>query len=154
MTKKVRTLEGNKPLSECVKMMRDANVGSVVVVENNTPVGIFTERDLIKNIAHGKESLELNMAQVMSKPLRSISSSATLWDAVTVMGSYDIRRLPVVDDAKLVGILTEKDIFRLILSQQSLLLESVAESIPVKMREQLKGFVTHLGTEKPPARAV
>src|SRR5208337_214738 len=56
-------------------------------------------------------------------------------------GRLGIRRLPVVEEGKLVGILTERDIFRLILSQQSLLLEAVSESMPAATRDQLRGIV-------------
>jgi CBS domain-containing protein len=56
----------------------------------------------------------------------------------------------VVEEGKLVGILTERDIFRLILSQQSLLLEAVSESMPAATRDQLRGIVGHFGPEKLP----
>jgi CBS domain-containing protein len=95
----------------------------------------------------------MTMAQAMSKPLTIISPGATIWDAVTLMGRADIRRLPVVENGRLVGILTERDVFRLILSQQSLLLESVSESIPATTREQLKGLAGHFGLGPAPSRA-
>ncbi len=154
MTRQVRTIEGSRLLIECVRIMRDANIGSIVVLgSDDKPVGIFTERDLIRRMADRPESLELPMSQVMSKPLTTISPSATIWDAITLMGRSNIRRLPVVDkEKKLVGILTETDVFRLILSQQTLLLESISESIPVGTREKLKEMVDRLGMGKPPAR--
>ncbi len=51
MTKRVKTIDVVKPISECVKLMEDHNIGSVIVVDHESPVGIFTERDLIKTIA-------------------------------------------------------------------------------------------------------
>ena len=155
MTKDVKTVDASKPLSECIKLMRDANIGSVVVVgKDQTPVGIFTERDLVKKMAEkGHGILALPMAQVMTKPLTIISPVATIWDAVTLMGRADIRRLPVVENGHLVGILTERDVFRLILSRQSLLLESVSESFPTATREQLRGIADRFGVGGPPGRA-
>lgn len=155
MTKDVKTIEAKKTIADAVKAMRDAKVGCLVVVDKDrTPVGIFTESDLVRRVADkGQGALGLAMADVMSKPLTIISPSATIWDAVTLMGRADIRRLPVVENGRLAGILTEKDVFRLILSQQSLLLESVSESFPAVTREQLRGLAERFGTGPPPGRA-
>jgi CBS domain-containing protein len=107
----------------------------------------------VKKMAdQGQAVLGLPMAQVMSKPLTIVSPTATIWDAITLMGRADIRRLPVVEGGRLVGILTERDIFRLILAQQSTLLESVSESLPAATREQLREMAGHMGLT-PPGRA-
>lgn len=153
MTKQVKTIGGSRLLVECVRLMKSANIGSVVVVEKDKPVGIFTERDLVRRIADGAESLTLTMTQVMSKPLKTILPTATVWDAITLMGRSDVRRLPVVEKGRLVGILTERDIFRFILSHQNLLLEAVSESMPAATRAQLKDIVDRLGIERPPPRS-
>lgn len=152
MTKQVKTIEGSRPLLDCVKIMRDSNIGSLVVVEEGKPIGIFTERDLIRKTAEGPESLGAPMVKLMSQPLTTISTTATIWDAITLMGRLNIRHLPAVQNGKLVGILTERDVLRLILAQQSLLLESVSESLPATTREQLAAMVGRLGIERPPAR--
>jgi CBS domain-containing protein len=141
MTRKVKTISGSQLLRDGVIMMKNANIGSIVVVENEHPMGIFTERDLIWKMAEGPESLGLTMTHVMRKPLQIISPGATIWDAITLMGKHNIRRLPVVDNGKLVGIVTERDMLHLILSQQSLLLESVSESFPSATRDQLNNMV-------------
>jgi len=85
--------------------------------------------------------------------LTIISPGATIWDAITLMGSAGIRRLPVVENGHLVGILTERDVLRLILAQQNLLLESVSESFPAATRERVRGIAGHFGLERPPGRA-
>ena len=156
MTKDVKTIQATKALADCIRMMGDSNIGSVVVVEERTgsPVGIFTERDLVKKVAEkGPEVLKAAMSQVMTKPLTIISPSATLWDAVTLMGRAGIRRLPVVENGRLIGILTERDVFRLILANQNLLLESMSESFPATTREQLRGIADRFGIGAPPGRA-
>jgi len=154
MTKDVKRIEGTKTLADAIKSMRDANIGSLIVVgKDQAPMGIFTERDFVrKMVEKGHGALGLTMSQVMSKPLTIISPSATIWDAITLMGRADIRRLPVVENGRLVGILTERDVFRLILAQQNLLLESVSESLPAATREQLRGIAGRFGLERPPGR--
>jgi len=149
MTKDVRTGDVNTPLRDCVRLMMEQNIGSVVVLEKETPVGIFTERDLVRLVGGGKENLDAKMSEVMSSSLATIAPTATLWDAISLMGHMNIRRLPVVDKGKLVGILTEKDVMRLLLSQQNLLLEAVAEYLPAMTREQLQTLVLHFAPEKP-----
>ena len=144
MVKNVKTVEVSAPLSECVKLMFDSKIGSLVIVQNGTPVGIFTDKDLVRAVASGAQDLGVNIASSMSKPLTTISSKATLMDAITLMGKLGIRHLLVVDSGRLAGIVSARDVFRLILSQQSLLLESVGEQLPVRTREQLRGLYTCL----------
>lgn len=156
MTKDVKTIEGTKTLAEGIRIMRDDNIGSIVVVEgeDHRPVGIFTERDLVKKMADmSHEILGLRMSQVMTRPLTTISPNATVWDGLTLMGRHDVRRLPVIESGKLIGIMTERDALRIILANQNLLLESVSESLPAATREQLKGIAGRFGLEKPPGRA-
>ncbi len=152
MAKEISTIESGEPLREAVSLMKKSGLGCVVVLEDGKPAGIFTEKDLIRKVAEGPASLELPMKQVMSKPLTVVSPSATLWDAISLMGRRGIRRLPVVDKEKLVGILTEADVLRLVLSHQNLLLESVSESIPAGTREQLRSLAGHFELERPPSR--
>jgi CBS domain-containing protein len=167
MTKDVKTAEEVLTLAEAVKKMREINIGCLVVVkaaaeeagdgkrqkEDVSPVGIFTERDLVRKIAEsGASILSTPMAQLMSKPLTTISPGATIWDAIAVMGRLGIRRLPVVDGGRLIGLLTETDVFRLIVSQQNLLLESVSESFPTATMEQMRGIAGQFGLQVPPGR--
>jgi CBS domain-containing protein len=149
MSKNVRTVDEDTPLRNCVRLMMEQNIGSVVVLERDTPVGIFTERDLVRLVGGGKENLDAKMRDIMSSSLATIAPTATLWDAISLMGRMDIRRLPVVDKGRLIGILTEKDIMRVLLSQQNLLLEAVAEYLPAMTREQLRTLVDQFGAEKP-----
>jgi CBS domain-containing protein len=90
------------------------------------------------------------MGLVMTTPLITITPSATIWDALTLMGRNNIRRLPVMQNKKLVGIVTERDVLHLILAQQNLLLESVAESFPASTRDTLRGITRTLTPENPP----
>lgn len=153
MTAHVRTVSTTTPLVESIRIMKDSNIGSLVILDNNVPVGIFTERDLVKKMAEKLESLGLSMDHVMSKPLVTIAPTASVWDALILMAAHNIRRLPVIDGKKLVGIVTERDVFRLILTQQSMLLESVYESLPPSSREKIRGIAGALGIGgEPPLR--
>jgi CBS domain-containing protein len=125
MTKEVKTIDGGKPLQDCIKMMRDSEIGCVIVTEKGTPVGIFTERDLLRKVAEDPGNLRLAMSDVMSGPLSTILPAATIWDAIRAMNNSKIRHLPVVNNGRLVGILTERDVFRLFFSYNDLMLAAL-----------------------------
>jgi CBS domain-containing protein len=152
MTKEVKTIEGSRLLTEGVRLMRDAHIGSVVVVDGYRPAGIFTEQDLVSKIADGIDTLKVTMAQVMSMPLTTILPTASVWDALALMGRKNIRHLPVVHEDRLVGILTERDVVRLILSQHDLLFESISETYLLLRKIGSEGFLSRYGMDNPPTR--
>jgi len=140
MVRQVKTVEENTPLVECAKSMLDSKVGSLVITRNASPVGIFTDRDLVKVVAVGTKDAFPEVGQVMSTPLTTISLQATLMDAITLMGKLGIRHLLVVDAGRVAGMISAKDVFHLILSRQNLLLESVGDRFPARTREELRGI--------------
>ena len=153
MTKDVKIAEVSKPLMECVAIMKRFNVGSVVVVEGNKHEGIIYERDFVRKLADGYATLGVEVGKMMSKPLTVISPNTTLWEAITLMGRLNIRRLPIVAEDRLEGILTETDVLRLIIAHQSIIIESVSESLPSVTREKLKIISGRFGGDRPTPRA-
>jgi CBS domain-containing protein len=129
MVKKVKTVEGSTPLISSLKVMRDVDIGCVVVTEKSKPVGIFTERDLVRKVAEGLKDMDTETSRVMTSPLITTSPIATVSDVVKIMQESKIRRLPVTAKDELAGIVTERDVARLIFSQHKLLVESAARSI-------------------------
>src|SRR5579863_9645757 len=104
MSTKVQTVDLNSTVGACLKAMAASNMGCLVVVDKQKAVGIFTERDVVRTLAGGLRNSELRMSKVMSSPLVLVSPMDTIWDAVAAMARKEIRRLPVVADEKLVGI--------------------------------------------------
>jgi CBS domain-containing protein len=92
------------------------NIGSIIVVEKGKPVGILTERDVTRRIAKGQKVRGMVIRNIMSKPLTTIEPSAEVWQAVERMVKKDIRRLLVMDGDRLVGVITERDIFRWVIT--------------------------------------
>jgi CBS domain-containing protein len=126
MTKKVITAKIESTVQSVCKSMYENNVGCVVIVKRTNggivPVGIITERDVVKIIG----SIELFSPQVpirpfMSSPLVRGSSATTLSKAIEIMSKKNIRRLPITDKdivpEKLIGIITEKDIVNAIVKR-------------------------------------
>lgn len=112
MTKNVKTISPDATMEEAAQEMRKNKIGCLVVVEGEKPIGIITERDLAyKIIAQGK-SLETKVKEVMSSDLKTIDKDANIKQAAKLMASHVIRRLPVVEKGKLIGIVTIDDIMR------------------------------------------
>ena len=114
MTKSVISVDASLTINESAKMMEDAKVGAVIVMENNTPVGIVTDRDFaIKVVAHAY-NITTPVKQIMSSPLFSINSDESVRTAADLMHDRGIRKLPVIDNEKIVGIITATDIVNLL----------------------------------------
>jgi CBS domain-containing protein len=96
---------------EAAKLMKKRKLGNVIVVKNNYPIGIITESDIIKKVvAEGKNAKEIKVKDVMTTPVIVIDPYITLEEAMKTMGKCNIRRLPVIENDMLIGILTQKDI--------------------------------------------
>nr|WP_246271086.1 CBS domain-containing protein [Nitrosopumilus cobalaminigenes] len=114
MTKSVISVDASITVNEAAKMMEDAKVGAVIVMENNSPVGIVTDRDFsVKVVAHAYQITE-PVKQIMSSPLFSINSDEPIRIAADLMHDRGIRKLPVIDNGKVVGIVTATDIVNLL----------------------------------------
>jgi len=105
-----------KPLTsveEVAIIMRDAGIGNCIVVSNK-PIGIITESDIIKKVvAENRYARDLKVEEIMSSPVIVIDPYSPLEEAMKTMGKCNIRRLPVVERGKLIGIVTHKDISRI-----------------------------------------
>ncbi len=112
MSTKVVTVKLTDKVGQALQIMVRHKIGSIVVVEKGKPVGILTERDVSIRTAKGQNVRGMVVKNVMSKPLVTIAPSAEVWQAVEQMVRKDIVRLPVVEGERLVGMVTERDIFR------------------------------------------
>ena len=114
MTRKGRTVGINASLIEAVRKMNKFNIGSVVVVDTDRErlVGILTERDVLKSIVSYLELSMIKVKQVMSHPLITIDAQENIEEAAKMMTAKGLKRLPVTEDSRLVGIITSSDIMR------------------------------------------
>ncbi len=114
MTKSVISIDASMTVNEAAKMMEDAKVGAVIVMENNVTVGIVTDRDFAVKVAAQAYQVTVPVKQIMSSPLFSINSDDSIRTAAELMHSRGIRKLPVINDENLVGIITATDIVNLL----------------------------------------
>ncbi|MFQ5821275.1 MAG: cyclic nucleotide-binding/CBS domain-containing protein [Candidatus Heimdallarchaeota archaeon] len=115
MTRQVYTVGPEASIRAAISLMNRYRVSSVVVMKNDKPIGILTDRSFLQQI--GKNRLvDLRLTKVrtlMSTPLVEISPEASVDDALTVIRNKHIKKLPVTSKGKLVGIITSNDILRL-----------------------------------------
>ncbi len=108
MTKSVISVDASMTVNGAAKMMEDAKVGAVIVIENNTPIGIVTDRDFaVKVVAHAY-NITTPVKQIMSSPLISINSVESVMTAADLMHDRGIRKLPVMDGVNIVGIIRRR----------------------------------------------
>lgn len=100
-----------------LQLMAENNVGSIVVSEGGSIVGIFTERDYCRKIIlMGRSSLNTPIEEIMTKKMITVRPNQTLEECLELMTKYHIRHLPVEDDGKLVGVVSMRDVMEMIIS--------------------------------------
>lgn len=109
LVKPVVSVNSQQTVLEAAKLMKEHGRGSLVVMEGNTAVGIITERDFITRIAAENLPYSTQVSQVMSTPLVVVDSDISIEEAARIMVERNIRRLPVIENGKLAGILVSSD---------------------------------------------
>ena len=115
MTTKVVAVDISERVEEALRLMVKFDIGSVVVVDKQKPVGIITERDVTRAALRGDSLLRLPVRSLMSRPLQTTTPNMEIWRTFELMLKLGVRRLPVVENDRLVGIVTEKDLTRWVL---------------------------------------
>lgn len=128
----VVTASPDTPTSELAHRMRDENVGSVIITNDNAPVGIVTDRDLTTRlVANGDEPDGRVARDVMSEDLCTASPEVGMYEAVREMSEHGVRRLPVCDDnGDLTGIITADDMIELLADEQQSLSRIIEHQRP------------------------
>ena len=112
MTKEVVTIDNSKTVFEAAELMSTKSVGCLIVVVQAFPVGIITERDIVRRIVAKRSSIDTKVTEVMTKTLITVEPDTSLKEAARVMSNNKIRRLPVLKNNKLVGIVVASDFVR------------------------------------------
>ncbi|MEM4635202.1 MAG: CBS domain-containing protein [Candidatus Nitrosocaldus sp.] len=119
-------------------VMKERARGSLVVVDDGKPVGIVTERDIVRRVvAEGRSPSATKVGDIMSTPLISVGPEATVAAAVRVMYENGIRRLPVVENDRVVGMLTVTDLARAMYREREKKDEILAAMARFKELEEL-----------------
>jgi CBS domain-containing protein len=111
MSEDVATASPDTTLEEIASMMRDEDTGAIPVVDEDELLGIITDRDIvIRCLAQGRAPAEVQVHEILSEELEVIEPDADVEEAARIMGRRQIRRLPVVENGRLVGMVSLGDI--------------------------------------------
>ena len=111
MTRDPKVLESNAPLTDAARVMRDSDIGDVILLEDGSVCGIVTDRDIVvRGIASGKDPSTTRLDEICSKDVTTVSSDTPVEEAVRLMRDRAVRRLPVVDGDRPVGVISLGDL--------------------------------------------
>lgn len=126
----VYTVSPRESVFEAIKRLADLGVGSLVVVDQGRPVGLFSERDYTCKVAlEGKSSRETPVGEVMSQELLVVHPDTSTNECMALMTEKRVRHLPVVEEGRLVGLVSIGDIVKDIIDQQQFVIEQLERYI-------------------------
>lgn len=111
MTTRLVTMDGNDTLTAAAQEMRDSAIGDVVVTDGDDVVGIVTDRDIaVRGVAENLDPNSTPLNRITSKDVITVSQYDDAVAAADLMRTYAVRRLPVIDDGRLVGLVSMGDL--------------------------------------------
>ena len=128
MQKNVVTIQEDKSALDAAKLISEKDISFLVIVKDGKPIGVITERDFVRKIAaQDKQASLIILSEIMSYKFRWVEPSTEIEDAVQKMLNHNIRRLIVLEDEKLVGVITQTDLADFLRSK--LLIEGTIKNI-------------------------
>jgi len=138
MRSPVLTIDADEPVHKAAHVMSVNNIGCLVVTSGGKPVGIVTERDILKKVvAMCRNPEAVKVSEIMSKPLVTGEPDMDIVYAAKLMVGRNVKRLPVVENGKLVGIVTLTDLIRAY-PQIVESLEAAVTELPKRFRKWLR----------------
>ena len=128
MTNRPRSIGPDETITNRTKLMMDKNIGSLLVKEEEKLLGFLTERDLVKMIALGINPSTTKVKRVMTTRIVTIAPEKDIYDAIILMNKENLRRLPVILNDKVIGLITLRDI----LTIQPTLFELIMDMVDIK----------------------
>ena len=128
MTPGVQAASTMHSLADAAVMMKENDVGSVPVVDEGHLVGIVTDRDIVLRVAEGVDPKKVTVGEAASRDLVTVEADQNLDDALHLMAAHQVRRLPVVEGGRLVGMLAQADVALIAKEKQAgEMLEGISE---------------------------
>ena len=135
MSKNILTAEKSTSLQDAAQEMKRLGVGCVIVTKESKPIGIITERDFVTKVAADGRPLFTEISEVMSAPLITIEPEETIWEASEIMKEKLIHKLPVIEDGRIVGVITTSDIVRISSVGSDSQMRKICDQILMRMKD-------------------
>ncbi len=128
MGKNVVTIDEDSSVLDAAQLLKEKEISFLVITKNNKPIGVVTESDFVRKlVVDDKIASKTSLSEIMSYKFRSVEPSTDIEDAVQKMLNNKIRRLLVIDQEKLVGVVTETDLTSFL--RNKLLIEGTVKNL-------------------------
>ena len=126
----IQAIHPDDSVFDAIQKLADANIGSLIVVEDDRPVGIFTERDYARSVVlKGKSSPTTPVRDIMTTRVIYVQPEQTVEECMAIMTDKHIRHLPVLRDKKLIGMISIGDLVKSIIADQKYTIEQLEQFI-------------------------
>ncbi len=124
------TIAPNATVFDALTSMAEKDIGALLVVENSEVVGIFSERDYARKIIlQGKSSRDTEVQEIMTSEVLCISPDQSITKCMALMTDKRIRHIPVLDDGRLVGVISIGDVVKAIITEQQIIINHLEDYI-------------------------
>jgi len=129
--RQIWTISKDQSVMQALILMSEKNIGAIIIVDNNDfPIGIFSERDYARKIIlKGKSSKDTLLDEVMTKELITITKDYKIDQCMEIMNEKKIRHLPVLENKKIVGIISIGDVLKIMIKEQKDLINHLQKFI-------------------------
>lgn len=140
------TIEPDATVVDAAGVMRDREIGSLIVVADGKPAGIVTERDVVTKVAAiDKRPRDVRVKSIMTAPVIAVDPDTEVVAAAKIMSSKKIRRLAVIKEGRLVGVITENDILRIWPTMVEVTREYARAGLETEFRRAIEGHCEACG---------
>ena len=129
--REICSISKDQSVRQALILMSEKNIGAIIIVDNNNfPIGIFSERDYARKvILKGKNSKDTLLEEVMTKELITVTRNYKIDQCMKIMIEKKIRHLPVLEDKKIVGIVSIGDLLKIVVKEQKELIDHLQKFI-------------------------
>ena len=129
--RQIWTISKDQSVRQALILMSEKNIGAIIIVDNNDfPVGIFSERDYARKvILKGKSSKDTLLDEVMTKELITITRDYKIDQCMEIMSEKKIRHLPILEDKKILGVISIGDVLKIMIKEQKDLINHLQKFI-------------------------
>ena len=129
--RQIWTISKDQSVRQALVLMSEKNIGAIIIVDNNDfPIGIFSERDYARKIIlEGKSSKDTLLDEVMTKELITVTMDYKIDQCMEIMNEKRIRHLPVLENKKIVGIISIRDVLKIMIKEQKELIDHLQKFI-------------------------
>ena len=129
--RQIWTISKDQSVMQALILMSEKNIGAIIIVDNNDfPIGIFSERDYARKIIlKGKSSKDTLLDEVMTKELITVTRDYKIDQCMEIMNEKRIRHLPVLENKKIIGMISIGDVLKIMIKEQKELIDHLQKFI-------------------------